>query len=186
MYAKPRNVLRTWPGYCAVVDEPQDDVDRIVAAWRRERPDLDVSPLEVLSRVSRLSRHVDRARRQAFARSELEPWEFDVLAALRRVGAPYRLTPGELIKETLVTSGTMTNRVDRLIARGLVERSAAAEDRRTVPVSLTQAGQQRVDGALTHLVQLEQELLQSLDEQLRGDLAGWLRRLLGPFEPHER
>lgn len=173
------------PGYCAVVDRAQDDVDRIVDAWRRERPDLDVSPLEILSRVSRLSRHVDRARRQAFERSDLEPWEFDVLAALRRAGPPYRLTPGELLKETLVTSGTMTNRVDRLLTRGLVQRSTAADDRRTVPVDLTEAGRACVDDALTRLVELEQELLADLDEQVRDDLAGSLRRLLSPFEPRD-
>lgn len=71
----------------------EDEVDRLVAAWRRERPDLDVEPLEVLSRVSRLARHLDRARRIAFAEHSLEPWEFDVLTSLRRAGAPYQLSP---------------------------------------------------------------------------------------------
>lgn len=72
----------------------EDEVDRLVAAWRRERPDLDVEPLEVLSRVSRLARHLDRARRIAFSEHNLEPWEFDVLTSLRRAGAPYQLSPG--------------------------------------------------------------------------------------------
>ena len=92
----------------------EDEVDRLVAAWRRERPDLDVEPLEVLSRVSRLARHLDRARRIAFSEHNLEPWEFDVLTSLRRAGAPYQLSPGQLLTQTLVTSGTMTNRIDRL------------------------------------------------------------------------
>src|SRR5665811_2549936 len=96
-----------------------DEVDRIVAAWGRERPDLDVAPIEVFSRVSRLARLLDRARRSSFGVSELETWEFDVLSALRRSGAPYRLSPGALITQTLVTSGTMTNRIDRLADRGL-------------------------------------------------------------------
>src|SRR3712207_8463516 len=74
----------------------QDEVDRIVAAWRRERPDLDVEPLTVLSRVTRLARHLDLARRASFARHQLEPWEFDVLSALRRDGPPYQLSPGAL------------------------------------------------------------------------------------------
>src|SRR5207245_4415940 len=100
----------------------EDEVDRLVAAWRRERPDLDVEPLEVLSRVSRLARHLDRARRLAFSEHHLEPWEFDVLTALRRAGAPYQLSPGQLLTQTLVTSGTMTNRIDRLTKKGLVER----------------------------------------------------------------
>ena len=101
---------------------PADDVDRIVSAWRRERPDLDVTPLEVLSRVSRLARRLDRVRGTAFAQKGLDGWEFDVLSALRRAGTPYELSPGQLVTETLVTSGTMTNRVDRLVARGWVER----------------------------------------------------------------
>ena len=92
----------------------QDEVDRLVAAWRRERPDLDVRPFEVLSRVTRLARHLDRARRAAFAEHDLEVGEFDVLAALRRAGDPYVLSPGQLLAQTLVTSGTMTNRIDRL------------------------------------------------------------------------
>ena len=106
----------------------RDEVDRIVLAWERERPDLDVRPLTVLSRVSRLARHLDLARRSAFARHDLETWEFDVLSALRRAGAPYRLSPGALLTQTLVTSGTMTNRIDRLAEHGLVR--AAARPRR--------------------------------------------------------
>src|SRR6188768_2395005 len=88
----------------------QDEVDRLVAAWARERPDLDVRPLEVLSRVTRLARHLDRARSTAFEAHQLEVWEFDVLAALRRAGRPYVLSPGQLLAQTMVTSGTMTNR----------------------------------------------------------------------------
>ena len=101
---------------------PSDEVDRIVQAWERERPDIDFAPLQVLSRVARLAKHLDRARRSAFATSGLEPWEFDVLAALRRAGSPYQLSPKSLLQQTLVSSGTMTNRIDRLVTRGLVER----------------------------------------------------------------
>jgi len=90
----------------------RDEVDRLIAAWKRERPDLDLSPFAVLSRISRISRNLDIARRDAFA--DLETWGFDVLAALRRAGDPYQLSPGALMQETLVTSGTMTNRLDRL------------------------------------------------------------------------
>ena len=92
----------------------EDEVDRIVAAWGRERADLDFGPLEVLSRVDRLARHLDRARRTAFDASDMEPWEFDVLSALRRSGEPYQLSPGQLLNQTLVTSGTMTNRIDQI------------------------------------------------------------------------
>jgi DNA-binding MarR family transcriptional regulator len=125
----------------------RDEVDTIVEAWRRERPDLDLAPMEVLSRISRLARHLDRLRANAFSAHDLESWEFDVLAALRRTGPPYRLSPGQLLRETLVTSGTMTNRVDRLVERGLVTRQDHPNDRRGVLVELTDAGRDAVDVA---------------------------------------
>jgi DNA-binding MarR family transcriptional regulator len=141
---------------------PGDEVDRLVEAWRRERPELDVSPMEVLSRVTRLARHLDIARREAFAGQALETWEFDVLTALRRSGAPYQLSPGRLLKETLVTSGTMTNRVDRMALRGLVERLPDLDDRRGVLVRLTDAGRTSVDAALDQLLTRERLLLDGL------------------------
>lgn len=161
---------------------PTDEVDRLVAAWRRERPDADVGPLEVLSRVSRLARHLDRARRAAFATHALEPWEFDVLAALRRAGEPYQLSPGALITQTLVTSGTMTNRIDRLESRGLVERLKDPGDRRGVLVRLTHDGRRRVDDALDDLLRHEHDLLATLDAADRDRLATLLRRLALPFD----
>lgn len=162
--------------------EGQDDVDGVVAAWRRERPDLDVAPLEVLSRVSRLSRHLDIARRQAFSAQGLEAWEFDVLSALRRSGEPYELTPGDLLRETLVTSGTMTNRIDRLAARGLLTRRASPRDRRAVLVSLTDEGRRLADQALEALLEHERELLVGLSTADRARLAGQLKALLVAFE----
>src|SRR5882757_1572004 len=114
-----------------------DEVDELVQAWHRERDDLDLAPVEVFSRISRLARLLDLARREAFTAQGIEPWEFDVLAALRRAGQPYQLSPGQLLKETMVTSGTMTNRIDRLTERGLVERSPDPSDRRGVLVCLT-------------------------------------------------
>ena len=161
---------------------PADEVDRIVAAWRRERPDLDVSPLEVLSRVDRLSRHLDRARRAAFAAHGLESWAFDVLAALRRAGRPYQLSPGQLVTQTLVTSGTMTNRVDRLAAQGLVQRFPDPGDRRGVIVRLTDAGREQDDSAVANLVRREHQLLGQLDDDERDALVGTLRRLVAPFD----
>ena len=160
----------------------RDEVDRLVEAWNRERSDLDLRPMEVLSRVSRLSHHLDRARRQAFAEHGIESWEFDVLAALRRAGAPYQLSPGQLIRETLVTSGTMTNRVDRLTARGLVERQPDPRDRRGVLVRLTDEGRSTVDGALSGLLEREHELLAGLNVTNQKRLASLLRNLVLPFE----
>ena len=160
----------------------EDEVDRLVAAWRRERPDLDVEPLEVLSRISRLARHLDRARRTAFAEHSLEPWEFDVLTALRRAGSPYQLSPGQLLTQTLVTSGTMTNRIDRLAVKGLVQRLADPGDRRGVLVRLTEAGRDLADQALAGLLAHERALLAELSTAQRGELAGLLRQLVAPFD----
>ena len=160
----------------------EDEVDRLVAAWRRERPDLDVEPLEVLSRISRLARHLDRARRTAFAEHSLESWEFDVLTALRRAGAPYQLSPGQLLTQTLVTSGTMTNRIDRLAGKGLVQRLPDPGDRRGVLVRLTVAGQDLADRALAGLLARERALLAELSAGQRGELAGLLRQLVAPFD----
>ncbi|MGI8614823.1 MAG: MarR family winged helix-turn-helix transcriptional regulator [Nocardioidaceae bacterium] len=160
----------------------RDEVDRLVEAWQRERPDLDVAPMHVLSRVTRLARHLDRARRQAFADSDLEPWEFDVLSALRRSGEPYELSPGRLLRETMVTSGTMTNRVDRLAAGGLVERSPDPADRRGVRVRLTEHGRSAVDAALEALLARERQLLASLSGADRARLADLLRDLVRPFD----
>ena len=115
----------------------RDEVDELVEAWHRERADLDLAPVEVFSRVGRLARLLDKARREAFTAHRIETWEFDVLAALRRAGKPYQLTPGALLRQTMVTSGTMTNRVDRLAERGFVERSPDPRDRRGVLVRLT-------------------------------------------------
>ena len=161
---------------------PADEVDRITEAWQRERPDLDVSPLQVLSRVSRLSRLLDTARRQAFATHGVETWEFDVLAALRRAGQPYALSPGQLGAQTLVTSGTMTNRIDRLEKRGFVRREPDPIDRRGVRVVLTESGRACVDAAFVDLVAREQQLLASLPLDQQAELSALLRSLLGAFD----
>jgi Transcriptional regulators len=159
-----------------------DEVDRIVDSWLRERPDLDFSPLQVLSRVGRLARHLDRARRGAFGRSELESWEFDVLSALRRAGPPYQLSPKALLQQTLVSSGTMTNRIDRLVERGLVERKTDPHDGRGILVRMTAQGRIRVDAAITRLVDAEAELLGGLSTSDQQRLAALLRKLSLDFD----
>ena len=164
---------------------PRDEVDELVAGWQAERPDLDTEPLQVLSRVSRLARHLDRARRSAFAAHDLEAWEFDVLSALRRQGPPYQLSPGALLRATLVTSGTMTNRIDRLAEAGLVSRHPDPLDKRGVLVQLTDRGQVVADGALADLLDRERQLLSGLDGAQRAELASLLRILLTPFDRHE-
>jgi DNA-binding MarR family transcriptional regulator len=160
-----------------------DEVDRIVVAWRRERPDLDVGPLEVLSRVTRLARLLDRARSAAFARHALETWEFDVLAALRRAGPPYQLSPGQLVGLTMVTSGTMTNRIDRLAGRGLVRRRPDPADGRGVMVGLLDSGKELADTALADLLEVERSVLDVLDLGEHEQLSRLLRDLLTAFDP---
>lgn len=161
---------------------PADEVDRIVAAWARERPDLDPVPLGVFSRISRLSRHLDLARRHALAAHRLEAWEFDVLSALRRAGEPYALTPGQLMNQTLVSSGTMTNRIDRMAGHGLVERRRDPRDRRVVHVALTAQGKERVDAVMSDLLTSERQVLAPLEPQQIGELMDALRALLLPFD----
>ena len=159
-----------------------DEVDRIVDAWSRERPDLDFSPLQVLSRVARLARHLERARRTAFAASDLELWEFDVLSALRRAGKPYQLSPKALLQQTLVSSGTMTNRIDRLVTRKLVERRTDPNDGRGILVVMTPEGRERVDAAIRTLLAAESELLDRLSAPDQERLSSLLRKLSLDFD----
>ena len=126
-----------------------DDVDRIMHQWMHVRPDADVTPLAVLSRMTRISRQLGRVRAEAFQAAGLEPWQWDVVAALRRADGP--LSPKDLIAQTMVTSGTMTNRIDNLVASGLVERVEGSTDRRVRLVALTDEGVDRVDVALDAL-----------------------------------
>ena len=164
------------------VPTPDDEVDRIVSSWQKERPDLDSTPMLVFSRITRLARHLDLARRNAFLSHGLEPWEFDVLSSLRRSGSPYALTPGVLMNELLVSSGTMTNRIDRLEAKGLVERSPSPSDRRAVLVSLTVEGRKRVDSALKSLLDDERNLLVGISEEDEQRRSLLLKPLLLAFD----
>ena len=160
----------------------EDEVDRLVRGWRRVLSAVDVSPLEVLSRVSRLARHLDRQRTVVLARHDLEIWSFDVLSALRRAETPAHLSPGQLLAQTLVSSGTMTNRLDHLERWGLVRRRPDPSDARSVRVHITAAGRRRVDGALSDLVEREQAILGNLDGTERAALAALLRRVVAPFD----
>ena len=153
----------------------QDAVDRILEQWTAERPDLDSSPIGVVGRVSRLSRLVDRRLAENFARFGLENWMYDVLATLRRSGPPYELTAGMLVRRTMVTTGAITNRIDRLAERGLVERGADAADRRKVIVSLTPAGLALVDEVAEAHMAVEHEILADLSPRQRAALADLLR-----------
>lgn len=168
-------------------DRPTGDaVDGIVADWARERPDLDVGSLGVFSRIARIDRRLDAVRKTAFSETGLELWEFDVLSALRRAGAPHRLSPKRLLESNLVSSGTMTNRIARLVERGLVTREEDPHDGRGVLVTMTAAGRDRVDLALTRLVEAERELLAALEPAEREQLAAALRGLAIAVEQDPR
>ncbi|MFG1997853.1 MarR family winged helix-turn-helix transcriptional regulator [Spirillospora sp. NPDC048911] len=155
-----------------------DAVDEIRAQWGRERPDLDTWPMGIVGRISRLSRLLDRELKEFFAGHGLEFWEFDVLATLRRAGAAEGLTAGDLNKAAMVTSGAITNRIDRLAAKGLVERVPDPQDRRSVRVRLTDHGHATVDEIVGPHVENEARLLGGLDPDERSQLEGTLRKVL--------
>lgn len=155
-----------------------DEVDGIVADWHAQLPALDVDPMRVFSRLKRLADHLEAMRRAAFAEHDLTQWQFDVLAALRRAGEPFQLTPGQLVMATRVSSGTMTNRIDRMVERALVDRRGSDDDRRIVLVRLTEAGREAVDDAVATLVSRERALLNSLGEDDADRVARLLRTLL--------
>lgn len=155
-----------------------DEVDAIVAAWHHERPDLDVSPLQIMSRIDRLAAVLARHRATAFAQHGLQIHEFDVLSALRRAGEPFERTAGELAALTHVTSGTMTSRLDKLESRELVTRRQDPSDLRLVRVGLTGKGRRRVDAAVEALAESERGLLAGLPAPRRAALEAALRDLL--------
>lgn len=163
-----------------------DEVDRILGDWANARPDLDLGPLAVFSRMTRITKHVDRARTDAFARSGLSTWEFDVLAVLRRGGSPYRQSPKRLVQQTLVSSGTMTNRIDRMEERGLVRRLTDPNDGRGVLVEMTEQGQTLVDAAMTRLSDAEERMLGGMPRSERERLATLLRRLALSVDRYEQ
>ena len=140
--------------------EPSGDaVDLIIGQWRRERPDLDVAPMATIGRVKRCSALLRRRLDETFSAFGMSGWEFDVLATLRRSGAPYSLTPTALFGTLMITSGTMTQRLKGLESRGLVRRVAHSGDARSTLVQLSEAGLTLIDRALTAHVQNEQRLL---------------------------
>jgi DNA-binding MarR family transcriptional regulator len=161
-----------------------DQVDQILAQWARERPDLDSSPIGVIGRLSRLTRYVERSLDDNFKPFGLNRWTYDVLATLRRSGPPYHLSPTDLFEEMMITSGAMTNRIDRLEGEGLVVRLPDPDDRRGLLVELTPTGLELVDRVVEAHVAHEAQLLRSLPAEERSLLAGLLGRLLESFESH--
>ncbi|HET6953224.1 MAG TPA: MarR family transcriptional regulator [Acidimicrobiales bacterium] len=157
--------------------EERDAVDRIAGQWAATRPDVDVFPMTVIGRLSRLSRLVDRRLAENFARFGIENWMYDVLATLRRSGEPYELTAGDLVRQSMVTTGAITNRIDRLEQRGLVER-ARTDDRRKVIVRLTPQGLDLVDRVIGDHLATERQILSALSPRQQRELARLLRTAL--------
>lgn len=153
-----------------------DHVDRLMQQWHVERPDLDVSPMGVIGRLHRLAEALHEQLRPVFAAAGLSDGEFDVLASLRRSGAPYELTPGELSATTMVTSGAVTKRLDRLERAGLLTRSVCADDARSRRIRLTPAGFELADRLIGEHVANEHRLLSGLTEAERGRLASLLEK----------
>ena len=161
---------------------PRDYVDSILEQWVRERPDLDVSPMAVMVRLLRVARHLERALQATYASFDLNSGEFDVLTALRLERPTYHLSPTDLFKSLMLSSGAMTNRIDRLEQAGLVVRRLDPQDRRGVLVALTSEGHRVVDGALATSIASQQRLLATLEQAERERLANLLRKLLLSFE----
>jgi DNA-binding MarR family transcriptional regulator len=158
-------------------DSTVDHVDEIVQQWTAERPDVDVSGMAVIGRLTRLERAIRPRLNEVFAAHDLESWEFDVLATLRRNGEPHQLTPGQLLDSMMITSGAMTNRIDRLERRGYVRRSPDPTDKRQVLVTLTAAGHDKVDAALVDHAANELALIEALKPDQRDQLVELLRLL---------
>jgi DNA-binding MarR family transcriptional regulator len=159
-----------------------DAVDVITEQWATQRPDLDVSAMGIVGRVSRAAKVLDQRLARNFSRYKLQAWEFDVLATLRRAGPPYRLTAGALVSATMVTSGAITNRIDRLVSRGLVHRETDPDNRRSVLISLSSSGLTLVDEVVEAHVEFENKLLEGLNGMQRAQLVESLRALLLAIE----
>lgn len=164
------------------VDEHRDHVDGILDAWRREEPTLDFSPVGVFGRITRIEHFKAAALREMYRHHGLDPGEYDVLAALRRSGPDYQLTPTELSRSVLVTSATMTERLDRLQRRKLIRRRASPHDRRSVLVELTAQGRELIDQAHVELLGSEAALLEDFTPQERSTLTRLLAKLAARLE----
>lgn len=159
-----------------------DHVDRILEQWARERPDLDVSPIGVIGRISRLSRRLERALARDYEQFGLTHGSYDVLATLRRGGPPYRLSPTQLYSSLMLSSGAMTNRIDQLERAGLVTRLPDPTDRRGIMVELTSKGWELMEAATASHVATEQRLVSVLTDEEKDRLSATLRKLLLSLE----
>lgn len=170
---------------CYSIAMNKDAVDLIIAQWKRERPELDTSGFAVVARVLRLSRLLERRLDDALEPYGLQLWSFDVLATLRRNGAPYTMSPTQLLGSVMLTSGAMTNRLDRLEAAGLILRLPDPNDRRGVLVRLTEKGLRTVDTAVVARMQEARDAVKGINASERASLTRGLRELMLALEQQE-
>ena len=159
-----------------------DGMDEILTQWNQERPDLDVAPMGLIGRFKRITQHLCGGMEKTFSAHGLNHSSFDVLATLRRSGPPYALSPSDLLATMMVTSGTMTNRIDQLSKAGLVERMHNPKDGRSVIISLTKKGLSLIESAVTAHVETQAKLTSGLSKAERETLNGLLRKFLADFE----
>ena len=162
----------------------RDGVDLILEQWKRERPDLDSSPIGVIGRVSRLARELEQRLEVVYREHGLESGWHDVLATLRRTGAPFRLRPTDLTNASMLTSSGTTKRLDRLEQAGLIAREPDPDDRRGTLISLTPAGRRLIDKVTEAHLANEQRLVGALTATERRQLADLLRKLQTGLPPH--
>ena len=158
-------------------EQGSDHIDRLRGQWQRELPELDTSPMAVIGRARRITLRLRPGIEAVFARHGLDAGEFDVISTLRRAGAPWRLTPTELYRTLMISSGGLTARLNRLEAAGLIRRREAEEDKRSLLVELTEAGRAKAEATFREDMELEKRLLAGLSQREQDELAVLLRKL---------
>ncbi|WP_299686331.1 MarR family transcriptional regulator [uncultured Vibrio sp.] len=159
-----------------------DAIDRVVEQWAKEKPELETEPMAMMGRIMRIAKYMETQVAELHKKYDMKLGEFDVLATLRRSGKPYRLTPSELIGSMMLTSGAMTNRLDKLEAKGLIKREHSKEDRRSVSVQLTKEGLVLIDQMMTEHVEMQKKLVKSLSVSQKKNTNQLLKTWLSAYE----
>ena len=159
-----------------------DAIDRVVEQWAKEKPELETEPMAMMGRMMRIAKYMETQVADLHKTYDMKLGEFDVLATLRRSGKPYRLTPSELIGSMMLTSGAMTNRLDKLEAKGLISREHSKEDRRSVSVKLTKDGLVLIDEMMTEHVEMQKKLVKSLSANQKKNINQLLKTWLSAYE----
>ncbi|NOH94456.1 MarR family transcriptional regulator [Vibrio sp. AIC-3] len=159
-----------------------DAIDRVVEQWAKEKPELETEPMAMMGRIMRIAKYMETQVAELHKKYDMKLGEFDVLATLRRSGKPYQLTPSELIGSMMLTSGAMTNRLDKLEAKGLISREHSKEDRRSVSVQLTKDGLILIDQMMTEHVETQKKLVKSLSASQKKNTNQLLKTWLSAYE----